>query len=62
MRKVALGVICLCACVLGAGQAVWELTQPVGEVSEMYCKRPERPCMSITYEVPHEAITVASHP
>jgi hypothetical protein len=62
MRKIAIGIICLCACVLGAGQAVWEVTQPVGSVSEMYCKRPERPCVSVTYEVKDATVSYATLP
>lgn len=51
MRILSLTIACLCAVVIGVGQAMDDVTQPVGFVSEMHCKRPEKPCTNYNIKV-----------
>jgi hypothetical protein len=62
MRKIALSLAMCCACIIGVAQAMWEIEQPVGGVSDQFCKRPERPCTAFTYEVTYESVVVVSQP
>jgi hypothetical protein len=62
MRKIALTVAMCCAMVIGVAQAMWEIEQPVGGVSDQFCKRPEHPCTAFNYEVTHESVASVSKP
>lgn len=62
MRKIALTALMGFAMLLGVAQAKWKIEQPVGGVSEQFCKRPERPCTAFSYEVTYESVVSTSTP
>lgn len=62
MRKIALSLTMCCAMIIGVAQAMWDLEQPVGGVSDQFCKRPERPCTAFTYEVTYESVAQLTKP
>lgn len=58
MKKYLLTMSICCACVIGVAQAMLELEKPVGGVSDTFCKRVEKPCVSYSYEVQHETVAI----
>lgn len=62
MRKIALSLVMCFAVCLGLAQAIWKFEQPVGGVSDQFCKRPDRPCTAFNYEVTHESVASVSKP
>ncbi|MNC10288.1 hypothetical protein D3C87_970400 [compost metagenome] len=62
MRKIALSLAMCCAMIIGVAQAMWDLEQPVGGVSDQFCKRPERPCTAFNYEVTYESVAQLTKP
>lgn len=51
MRHLHPVLICLMIMGIGCLAAFDKIQQPVGGVSELFCKRPEKPCTTFEYEV-----------
>jgi len=60
MRKVVLSLSLVCACSVGVAKAFYDVTQPVGHVTEKFCKNPQKPCSAYSFEVKDATVSLAA--
>lgn len=51
MRFIYPAAICSLAMFIGVLALITRIEQPVGHVSDVFCKRAEKPCYTFEYEV-----------